>query len=39
VNGAQKVAVATGYVSPAVPAEIRRAKIAILGLDSGSSNQ
>jgi hypothetical protein len=32
VNGAQKVAVATGYVSPAVPAEIRRAKIAILGL-------
>jgi alcohol dehydrogenase (cytochrome c) len=31
-NGAQKVAVATGYVSPAVPAEIRRAKIAILGL-------
>jgi alcohol dehydrogenase (cytochrome c) len=33
VNGAQKVAVATGYVSPAVPAEIRRAKIAILGLE------
>ena len=28
VNGAQKVAVATGYVSPAFPAEIRRAKIA-----------
>ena len=26
-NGAQKIAVATGYVSPAVPAEIRRAKI------------
>ena len=33
VNGAQKVAVATGYVSPAVPTEIRRAKIAILGLE------
>jgi alcohol dehydrogenase (cytochrome c) len=33
VNGAQKIAVATGYVSPAVPAEIRRAKIAILGLE------
>jgi alcohol dehydrogenase (cytochrome c) len=33
VNGAQKVAVATGYVSPAFPAEIRRAKIAILGLE------
>jgi alcohol dehydrogenase (cytochrome c) len=33
VNGAQKVAVATGYVSPAVPAEIRRAKIAILGVE------
>jgi alcohol dehydrogenase (cytochrome c) len=34
VNGAQKVAVATGYVSPAVPTEIRRAKIVILGLES-----
>jgi hypothetical protein len=33
VQGAQKVAVATGYVSPAVPAEIRRAKIAILGVE------
>ena len=30
VNGTQKVAVTTGYVSPAFPAEIRRAKIAIL---------
>jgi alcohol dehydrogenase (cytochrome c) len=34
VNGAQKVAVATGYVSPAVPAEIRRAKVVVLGLES-----
>ena len=33
VNGAQKVAVATGYVSPAFPTEIRRAKIAILGVE------
>src|ERR1700679_1900468 len=32
-NGAQKVAVATGYVSPAVPTEIRKAQIAILGLE------
>ena len=32
-NGAQKIAVATGYVSPAFPTEIRRAKIAILGLE------
>jgi len=33
VNGAQKVAVATGYVSPAFPAEIRRARITILGVE------
>jgi alcohol dehydrogenase (cytochrome c) len=33
VNGAQKVAVATGYVTPAFPSEIRRAKIAILGVE------
>jgi alcohol dehydrogenase (cytochrome c) len=33
VNGAQKVAVATGYVSPAVPVEIWRAKVVILGLE------
>jgi alcohol dehydrogenase (cytochrome c) len=33
VNDAQKVAVATGYVSPAFPAQIRRAKIAILGIE------
>jgi alcohol dehydrogenase (cytochrome c) len=39
VNGAQKVAVATGYVSPAFPGEIRRAKVAILGLESASTNQ
>ena len=38
-NGAQKVAVAAGYVSPAFPTEIRRAKIAILGLEGGSGNQ
>jgi alcohol dehydrogenase (cytochrome c) len=33
VNGAQKVAVTTGYVAPAFPAEIRRARIAILGVE------
>jgi alcohol dehydrogenase (cytochrome c) len=38
-NGAQKVAVATGYVSPAVPTGIRRAKIAILGLEDAATNQ
>ena len=38
VNGAQKVAVATGYVSPAFPAEIRRAKITILGVE-GDANR
>jgi alcohol dehydrogenase (cytochrome c) len=37
VNGAQKVAVATGYVSPAFPTEIRRAKIAILGIEGGAN--
>jgi len=38
VNGAQKIAVATGFVSPAFPAELRRANIAILGIegDTGS---
>ena len=38
-NGAQKVAVATGYISPAFPAEIRRAQITILGLERASTNQ
>jgi alcohol dehydrogenase (cytochrome c) len=38
-NGAQKVAVATGYVSPAVPTEIRRAKVVILGLEDAATNQ
>jgi alcohol dehydrogenase (cytochrome c) len=33
VNGTQKVAVATGYISPAFPTEIRRAKISILGIE------
>jgi alcohol dehydrogenase (cytochrome c) len=33
VNGTQKVAVTTGYVAPAFPAEIRRARIAILGVE------
>ncbi len=37
VNGTQKVAVATGYVAPAFPAEIRRARIAILGVEGATS--
>ena len=39
VNGAQKVAVATGYVAPAFPAEIRRAKIAILGVEGDATSR
>jgi len=39
VNGAQKVAVATGYVSPAVPTQIRRAKIAILGVEGDATSR
>jgi len=39
VNGAQKVAVATGYISPALPAEIRRAKIAILGIEGETGSK
>jgi alcohol dehydrogenase (cytochrome c) len=35
VDGAQKVAVAAGYVSPAFPTEIRRAKVVILGVEGG----
>ena len=38
-NGAQKVAVTTGYVSPALPTEIRRAHIAILGLEGDGTGQ
>jgi alcohol dehydrogenase (cytochrome c) len=39
VNGTQKVAVATGYVSPALPAEIRRAKITILGVEGETGSK
>jgi alcohol dehydrogenase (cytochrome c) len=38
-NGAQKVAVTAGFVSPAWPLEIRRATIAILGVEGGAGNQ
>jgi alcohol dehydrogenase (cytochrome c) len=38
-NGAQKVAVATGYVSPAFPVPVRRAVIAILGVEGEASSQ
>jgi len=37
VNGTQKVAVTTGYISPAFPTELRRAKIAILGLEADAN--
>ncbi|HXZ16931.1 MAG TPA: PQQ-binding-like beta-propeller repeat protein [Roseiarcus sp.] len=37
-NGAQKIAVTTGFISPAWPVEIRRAKVAILGVgEEGAS--
>jgi alcohol dehydrogenase (cytochrome c) len=39
VNGAQKVAVATGYVSPALPAQITTAKIAILGVEGAATSR
>jgi alcohol dehydrogenase (cytochrome c) len=39
VNGAQKVAVATGYISTGVPAEIRRAKVAILGVEGAPASR
>ena len=38
-NGAQKVAVATGYISPAAPVQIARATIAILGLEAETGNK
>jgi alcohol dehydrogenase (cytochrome c) len=39
VNGVQRIAVATGYVPPAVPVEIKRAKIAILGVEGNAATQ
>ena len=39
MNGTQKVAVATGYMSPAFPTEIRRAKIAILGIEGETGSK
>jgi len=39
LNGVQKVAVATGYISPAVPVQIRTAKVAILGLEGGTASR
>jgi len=36
VNDAQKVAVASGYVSPVLPAQITTAKIVILGVEGAS---
>jgi alcohol dehydrogenase (cytochrome c) len=39
VNGAQKVAVATGLTNPAWPLKIATAKIAILGLEGESGSR
>ena len=39
VNGTQKIAVATGLISPAWPVQIASAKIVVLGLENASSNQ
>jgi alcohol dehydrogenase (cytochrome c) len=39
VNGVQKVAVAHGYVSPAVPAQITTAKVSILGVEGASESR
>jgi heme o synthase len=39
IGWAEKVAVATGYVSPARPTEIRRAKIAILGIEGETGSK
>jgi len=38
-NGAQKVAVATGFISPLWPVQIARAKVAILGVEEDSGNR
>jgi alcohol dehydrogenase (cytochrome c) len=38
-NGVQKVAVATGYSSPAWPVQLRRAAIAILGVEGDAGSQ
>jgi alcohol dehydrogenase (cytochrome c) len=38
-NGVQKVAVATGFISPIWPVEINTARTAILGVESGSGSQ
>jgi alcohol dehydrogenase (cytochrome c) len=39
VNGVQKVAVATGFISPVWPVEIRSSKVAILGLEGASTGR
>jgi alcohol dehydrogenase (cytochrome c) len=38
-NGAQKIAVTTGLISPAWPVQIANARILILGLEGGAGNQ
>ena len=38
VNGAQKIAAATGLTEILWPTEITTAKVSVLGLDSGAAN-
>ena len=39
VGGVQRVAVATGFISPVWPVEIRSSKVAILGIDGGPAGR
>ncbi len=39
VNGVQKVAVATGFISPVWPVEIRSSKVAILGIEGAPAGR
>jgi alcohol dehydrogenase (cytochrome c) len=39
VNGVQKIAVAHGFISPAMPGQVTTAKVAILGVEGASATQ
>jgi alcohol dehydrogenase (cytochrome c) len=39
VNGVQKVGVATGFISPVWPVEIRSSKVAILGAEGAAGSR
>ena len=38
-NGVQKVAVATGFISPVWPVQIRTARVAILGVEGDATSR